>query len=74
MRLLARLRTSRLDQLQLLEGNIGLLFTDEEPEIVTDWFASFKKADFARSGNPATETITLPEGLSFLSLALFLLA
>jgi len=47
---------------QQLEGNIGLLFTNEEPEVVTDWFHSFKKADFARSGNVAPETFTLPAG------------
>lgn len=46
----------------LLEGDVGLLFTDEEPQVVTDWFGSYTKADFARAGNVATEDVTLPEG------------
>jgi mRNA turnover protein 4 len=45
-----------------LEGDVGLLFTDEEPHVVTEWFESFKVPDFARAGNEATEDFTLPEG------------
>lgn len=52
--------------IQLLEGNVGLLFTDETPKVVTEWFASFKRADYARSGNVVSETFTLPSGPSSL--------
>ncbi|GAA5852681.1 hypothetical protein JCM9279_004952 [Rhodotorula babjevae] len=46
----------------MLEGSRGLLFTDETPDVVSEWFASFQKADFARTGNKATETFSLPVG------------
>ncbi|GAA6011382.1 hypothetical protein JCM11491_002764 [Sporobolomyces phaffii] len=46
----------------MLEGNRGLLFTDETPEVVLEWFESFKKQDFARTGNVVSETFSLPEG------------
>ncbi|GAA5850782.1 hypothetical protein JCM8547_009089 [Rhodosporidiobolus lusitaniae] len=46
----------------LLEGNRGLLFTNETPEVVTEWFESFKKSDFARTGNKVDETFELPAG------------
>jgi len=46
----------------MLEGSRGLLFTDEAPDVVSEWFASFQKADFARTGNKATETFSLPLG------------
>ncbi|KAI5481835.1 mRNA turnover protein 4 like protein [Pseudohyphozyma bogoriensis] len=45
-----------------LEGNIGILFTNEEPSVVTEWFESFKKDDFARSGNVVDEDFILPTG------------
>lgn len=46
----------------MLEGNRGLLFTDEAPQVVLEWFESFKKSDFARTGNVVSETFELPEG------------
>lgn len=46
----------------LLEGDVGLLFTNEEPHVVTEWFESFKRADFARSGNKTEHTFELPAG------------
>jgi hypothetical protein len=46
----------------MLEGNRGLLFTDESPEVVLEWFESYKKQDFARTGNTVDETFELPEG------------
>ncbi|BGP22126.1 mRNA turnover protein 4 like protein [Rhodotorula toruloides] len=46
----------------MLEGNRGLLFTDESPEVVTEWFESFKKQDFARTGNTVEEGFELPAG------------
>ena len=45
-----------------LEGDVGLLFTDEEPKVVLEWFESYKVADFARAGNVATQTFIVPEG------------
>ncbi|BGP13233.1 hypothetical protein JCM10213_004996 [Rhodosporidiobolus nylandii] len=46
----------------MLEGNRGLLFTNETPEVVKDWFESFQKQDFARTGNKVDETFELPAG------------
>lgn len=48
----------------MLEGSRGLLFTNEAPEVVTEWFESFKRQDFARTGNKAKETFELPAGQS----------
>lgn len=45
-----------------LEGDVGLLFTDEEQEVVEEWFESFKRPDFARAGNIALEGFTVPQG------------
>lgn len=45
-----------------LEGDVGLLFTDEEQNVVEEWFESFKKPDFARAGNIALEGFTVPQG------------
>lgn len=45
-----------------LRGNVGLLFTDSPPAEVLDWCADYRRSDFARMGNKATETIVLPAG------------
>ncbi|KAK2465264.1 hypothetical protein APHAL10511_002618 [Amanita phalloides] len=47
---------------QNISGQVGLLFTDSNPQEVIDWFKDFKQSDFARSGNIATRTIVLPPG------------
>jgi len=47
---------------QQVKGQVGLLFTDSEPQEVTEWFDDFKQPDFARAGNVASRTIILPEG------------
>ncbi|SGZ07180.1 BQ5605_C031g10998 [Microbotryum silenes-dioicae] len=47
---------------QILEGSRGLLFTNEPADVVEEWFESFKKQDFARSGNVVDESFTLPAG------------
>ena len=47
-----------------LDGDVGLLFTNEEPEIVTEWFTTYKVPDYARAGNEATEDFVLPAGNS----------
>ncbi|CAH7671171.1 ribosomal protein L10-domain-containing protein [Phakopsora pachyrhizi] len=46
----------------LIEGNVGLLFTDESPRVVLDWFDDYIRDEYARKGNLATETVELPEG------------
>ncbi len=38
------------------------MFTDSGPGEVIEWFADFKQPDFARAGNTATRTVTLPAG------------
>ncbi|KAF8321480.1 uncharacterized protein EI90DRAFT_3068824 [Cantharellus anzutake] len=45
-----------------LQGGDGLFFTDYPPDEVEAWFDHFAKPDFARSGNTAKDTITLPVG------------
>lgn len=45
-----------------LEGDVGLLFTDEDQVTVEEWFESYKKPDFARAGNIALEGFVVPEG------------
>ncbi|KAG1745961.1 ribosomal protein L10-domain-containing protein [Suillus paluster] len=47
---------------QQIKGQVGLLFTDSEPQEVTQWFDDFKQADYARAGNIATRTVILPAG------------
>jgi mRNA turnover protein 4 len=47
---------------QYLRGQVGLLFTNKAKEYVTEWFQKNAQTDFARSGNEATETITLEAG------------
>ncbi|KAA1088454.1 mRNA turnover and ribosome assembly protein [Puccinia graminis f. sp. tritici] len=47
---------------KLLEGDTGLLFTNEPPKVVVEWFDDYVKADYARKGNLATETVELPAG------------
>lgn len=47
---------------QKIKGQVGLLFTDSEPQEVIDWFDDFRQADFARTGNIASRTVTLPAG------------
>ncbi|KAI8327068.1 ribosomal protein L10-domain-containing protein [Choanephora cucurbitarum] len=45
-----------------LNSEVGLLFTNKQPQEVKAYFDEFVKPDYARSGATATETITLPEG------------
>ncbi|KAF9013538.1 ribosomal protein L10-domain-containing protein [Cyathus striatus] len=45
-----------------IKGQVGIFFTDTEPQEVIEWFDDFKQPDFARSGNVATRTVILPEG------------
>jgi len=45
-----------------LNGQCGLLFTNRANDEVIRYFKSLKEADFARSGNTATETVELDAG------------
>jgi len=45
-----------------LNGNIGLLFTNKSKAEVLKYFASFSCPDYARSGNIATDEVTLCAG------------
>jgi len=45
-----------------ITGNCGLFFTDEPEDKVINFFQTFRETDFARSGAPSTQTITLPAG------------
>ncbi|TVY47080.1 Ribosome assembly factor [Lachnellula occidentalis] len=45
-----------------LVGNVGLLFTNREPDSITEYFAGIAKTDFARAGTEATRTFTVPAG------------
>ncbi|KAF9241206.1 ribosomal protein L10-domain-containing protein, partial [Melanogaster broomeanus] len=47
---------------QQIKGQVGLLFTDTEPQEVVEWFDDFRQPDFARSGNLASRTVILPAG------------
>ncbi|KAK0449122.1 ribosomal protein L10-domain-containing protein [Armillaria borealis] len=45
-----------------IKGQVGLFFTDSEPQEVIEWFADFQQPDFARAGNRASRTVILPAG------------
>ncbi|KAF8895354.1 hypothetical protein BD779DRAFT_1499018 [Infundibulicybe gibba] len=45
-----------------IKGQVGVLFTDTEPQEVVEWFLDFQQPDFARSGNLASRTVILPAG------------
>lgn len=50
---------------ETLSGEMGLLMTDEEPQVVRDYFESFVKKDFARAGLVAPLTFVIPEGVVY---------
>ncbi|KAG0220761.1 ribosomal protein L10-domain-containing protein [Mortierella sp. GBAus27b] len=45
-----------------LVGHVGLLFTNNEPEEVKEYFANYIESDYARSGITATSTFVVPAG------------
>ncbi|KAJ1925706.1 mRNA turnover 4 [Tieghemiomyces parasiticus] len=45
-----------------LSGEMVLLFTDDEPAEVLDFFNRYSRQDYARAGCVATHTVSLPEG------------
>ena len=48
-----------------LNGNVGLLFTNREPSLVTEHFATLSETDFARAGTPASRSFTVPAGIVY---------
>jgi mRNA turnover protein 4 len=50
------------NMLQQIQGQVGLFFTDTDPQEVIAWFDDFKQADFARADNVASRTIIIPAG------------
>lgn len=45
-----------------LKGPVGLFLTSHPVEDTKEWFDTWVKKEYARQGNPATATITLPKG------------
>lgn len=45
-----------------LQGQTGILFTNQKKEEVCKWFDSFSEPDYARAGNVASQTVILEEG------------
>ncbi|KAG5369988.1 Ribosome assembly factor mrt4 [Yarrowia sp. C11] len=48
---------------EYMSGDVGLLLTDEEPQVVKDYFESFVREDYARAGQVSTVTFTIPAGV-----------
>lgn len=47
---------------QMLSGNVGLMFTNEEPKDVRLWFENYHSMEYARAGFVVPDTINLEEG------------
>ena len=45
-----------------VKGEIGLLFTDREPQEVEEYFGNYLNVDFARSGTTAAMEVRIPPG------------
>jgi mRNA turnover protein 4 len=48
-----------------MNGDIGLLLTNEKPEVVKEYFDTFVKEDFARAGIESPITFTVPAGIVY---------
>ncbi|KAJ9637801.1 mRNA turnover and ribosome assembly protein [Coniosporium tulheliwenetii] len=46
-----------------LAGNVGLLFTNREPQEILEHFAAYAQTDYARAGTVADRTFTIPAGV-----------
>jgi mRNA turnover protein 4 len=46
-----------------LVGNVGLFFTNREPQEIIEYFAAYSQTDFARAGVTAAQTFTIPAGV-----------
>ncbi|GME74482.1 unnamed protein product [Ambrosiozyma monospora] len=47
------------------EGVVGLLFTDESPETVSDYFKAYVKSDYSRAKSKSPITFVIPEGIVY---------
>jgi mRNA turnover protein 4 len=47
---------------QRLEGSVGVLLTNSDPEEIKAYFSTYKQMDYARSGFVATDTVVIPAG------------
>eukprot|EP01102_Stenamoeba_stenopodia_P005135 TRINITY_DN15645_c0_g1_i1.p1 TRINITY_DN15645_c0_g1~~TRINITY_DN15645_c0_g1_i1.p1 ORF type:complete len:240 (-),score=64.17 TRINITY_DN15645_c0_g1_i1:15-734(-) len=45
-----------------ISGSCGLMFTNEKPDEVLNFFNTYKQSDFARSGAKATQQVALSKG------------
>ncbi|KIV93285.1 hypothetical protein B0A52_09026 [Exophiala mesophila] len=45
-----------------VKGEVGLLFTDREPQEIQDYFSNYLNVDFARSGTTAAMEVRIPPG------------
>lgn len=50
---------------ETMTGDVGLLLTDEEPQVVQEYFDSFVKSDFARAGLVSPLTFVIPAGVVY---------
>lgn len=50
---------------KFIVGEVGLLFTDEEPKVVQEYFDSFVKVDYARAGTVSPIDFVLPAGIVY---------
>ncbi|KAF2646402.1 mRNA turnover protein 4 [Massarina eburnea CBS 473.64] len=48
-----------------INGNIGLFFTNREPQEIIEYFSAYSQTDFARAGITATQTFTIPAGVVY---------
>ena len=50
---------------KFLVGSVGLLFTNREPNSITEYFSNLSKTDFARAGTEATRSFVVPAGIVY---------
>lgn len=48
-----------------LTGQVGLLFTNRDPEEITTYFSELSSVDFARAGTEATRGFSIPRGIVY---------
>lgn len=50
---------------KIFEGVVGILFTDEKPEVVKSYFDNFVKTDFARANTKSPIDFVIPAGVVY---------
>ncbi|KAG0672495.1 mRNA turnover and ribosome assembly protein [Maudiozyma exigua] len=50
---------------KLCNGVTGLLFTNETPEVVEEYFKAYERSDFSRPNSKAPISFTIPEGIIY---------